>query len=125
MKKLLTVISLMFITLTSFSQTYFRSNSLYIGNKVSEKSDIYWDKTKIDANLLIKLEKNTTTIFSDKVQKYYVIEQKESNKSFARWLCSDLEGKNCYLTVGSLDDGSLYISLEYADMAWVYFGNLE
>jgi hypothetical protein len=126
MKKIILFL-LLFFSLSAFSQNpiYTRAYEMYIGTSDSDKKS--WKENPIKVNLLIQVDQNKITIHSDVVQVYHTIKLLyENEQGTTKWSCSDLNGKSCYLTIGSLNSkGSTFFQVEYNDYTWVYFCKSE
>ena len=126
MKKLLFVLALTLLSVTSYAQTIFvRTIDLTIGLKDDGK--IEWQKPT-EQSILIKIEKTFMVIYSAKVQTFRVITYDvQYDSGVKRWYCSDEKGLNCYLYMSSVDEDTNIISigLEYDDLSYYYRGRLE
>ena len=126
MKKLLFVLALTLLSVTSYSQTIFvRTVDLTIGLKDNGK--IEWEKPT-EQSILIKIEKTFMVIYSAKVQTFRVISYDgQYDNGVKRWYCSDEEGLNCYLYMSSVDKDKNIVSIgiEYDDLAYYYRGHQE
>jgi hypothetical protein len=123
MKKIITLVFLLFLTVSSFSQnaSYARAYELNVGAKTGET--IKWDESPIKVNILISIEENVVKMYSDKTQVYHIINLVDSSDNFSKWLCSDTNGIRCYLYLGKLrsEDKTIFFGIEYSDYSWVYF----
>jgi hypothetical protein len=126
MKKLLFVLALTLLSVTSYAQTIFvRTIDLTIGLKDDGK--IEWQKPT-EQSILIKIEKTFMVIYSAKVQTFRVISYDgQYDSGVKRWYCSDEEGLNCYLYMSSVDKDKNIVSIgiEYDDLAYYYRGHQE
>jgi hypothetical protein len=126
MKKLLFVLALTLLSVTSYSQTIFvRTVDLTIGLKDNGK--IEWEKPT-EQSILIKIEKTFMVIYSAKVQTFRVISYDgQYDSGVKRWYCSDDKGLNCYLYMSPVDEDTNIVSigLEYDDLSYYYRGRLE
>jgi hypothetical protein len=126
MKKLLFVLALTLLSVTSYAQTIFvRTIDLTIGIKNNKK--IEWSPPT-EQSMLIKIEKTVMIIYSAKVQIFRVITYDgEYDNGVKRWYCSDDKGLNCYLYMSPVDEDTNIVSigLEYDDLSYYYRGRLE
>jgi len=127
MKRIIIFILISFSTLITLSQTpnYTRGYEMYIGKTGSDKST--WKDNPISINLLIKVEQNKVTIYSNTTQTYYTIKLLyENNQGTTKWYCNDSNGESCYLTIGPLNiEKCTFFQIEYSDYTWVYFCKSE
>ena len=126
MKKLLFVLALTLLSVTSYAQTIFvRTIDLTIGLKDNNK--VEWQEPTAQS-ILIKIDNTVMVIYSSKVQTFRVItyDVKYEN-GVKRWYCSDEKGLNCYLYMSPVDEDTNIISigLEYDDLSYYYRGRIE
>ena len=126
MKKLLFVLALTLLSVTSYTQTLFvRTIDLTVGLK--DKGKVEWQEPTAQS-ILIKIDNTVMVIYSAKVQTFRVITYDgEYNNGVKRWYCSDEKGLNCYLYMSTADSktGIISIGLEYDDLAYYYRGRQE
>ena len=126
MKKLLFVLALTLLSVTSYAQTIFvRTIDLTIG--IKENNKIEWQEPSAQS-ILIKIDNTVMVIYSAKVQTFRVITYDgQYNNGVKRWYCSDEKGLNCYLYMSTADPktGIISIGLEYDDLAYYYRGRQE
>jgi hypothetical protein len=126
MKKLLFVLVLTLLSISSYAQTKFvRTVDLTIGWKDSGK--ITWGESS-DQSLLIKIDNTVMVIYSSKVQTYRVITYDgQYDNGVKRWYCIDEKGLNCYLYISIEDPKTqlITIGLEYNDLSYYYRGHQE
>ena len=126
MKKLLFVLALTLLSVTSYAQTLFvRTIDLTVGLK--DKGKVEWQEPTAQS-ILIKVDNTVMVIYSSKVQTFRVITYDgEYENGVKRWYCSDNKGLNCYLYMSTVDSktGIISIGLEYNDLVYYYRGRKE
>lgn len=128
MKRILTVITLILLSVTSNAQNikYVRAESVQLATRNSTKQDWVWDKETRSVDILIKIESSKLTIYSKRAQVYRVISLLKDDTNASKWWCSDASGVNCYLYIfNQQNNGNIIIGIEYSDALWYYVGHLE
>jgi len=123
MKKLITLFTLLFLTLTTIAQTaHARAYEFRIGKRDYYTNEIVWNGSTNECNILIKLTDNKVTIFSKTQQEYYVVGKLAEMDNTAQYRMQDANGISCNFYMGPTEiDGVLFMIVEYSDYAWMYF----
>ena len=111
----------------AFSQNVFlRANTFNIGYRADEKSEITWSEPT-SVNILIKVEENKATIFSQTKQIYRLISTTEKKEEYTKYYCTNDEGNNCYILIFTLPEnpGSVFFAIEFSDYVWYYITKPE
>lgn len=127
MKRLLTLLLFVFTSVTAFSQNlYLRASSFNIGKKSTESTAISWG-TAVPVNILIQIEENKATIFSQSKQVYRLISTTEERVGYVKYYCTNDDGINCNLIVFTLPEypGHVYFTVEFSDYIWYYVAKKE
>ncbi len=117
----------MFSTLLSFSQEvgFARAVELYTGYRDTNQ-EIVWNCSPTSVDILIKLEDDKVTIFSQELQVYRVVAKTSDEDSYISYRMLDLNGSNCNFHMGpSETQGYIFIAIEYNDYAWMYLTEID
>jgi hypothetical protein len=127
MKKFILSTLLVLSTLFSFSQEvgFARATELYTGYRDTNQ-EIIWNGSPTDVDILIKLEDDKVTIFSQELQVYRVVVKLRDEDSYVSYRMLDLNGQNCNFHMGpSETQGYIFIAIEYNDYAWMYLTEID
>jgi hypothetical protein len=127
MKKFILSLFLVFSTLLSFSQEvgFARAVELYTGYRDTNQ-EIVWNGSPTSVDILIKLEDDKVTIFSQELQVYRVVAKTSDEDSYISYRMLDLNGSNCNFHMGpSETQGYIFIAIEYNDYAWMYLTEID
>ena len=126
MKKILFLLAVILLSITSYAQTQFvRTIDLIIGLK--DKGKVEWQEPTAQS-IIIKIDDKFMVINSTKVQTIkFITYDGQYEEGVKRWYCSDDQGLNCYLykSTADLKTGVVTIGLEYDDLAYYYRGRQE
>ncbi len=122
MKKLITLFTLLFLTLTTIAQTaHARAYQFLIGHRDFSTNEIVWNGTPTTCNILIEIYDNDVVIYSKTKQHYHVIAKLNETSDGVQYRMSDENGTKCNFYMGPIEGGeSVYIAIEYNDYAWMY-----
>jgi len=123
MKKLITLFTLLFLTLTTIAQTaHARAYQFLVGHRDFSTNEIVWNGTPTTCNILIEIKDNDIVIYSKTIQHYHVIQKlNESNEGDVMYRMSDSQGTKCNFYMGPIEGSqSVYIAIEYNDYSWMY-----
>ena len=127
MKKFILSLFLVVSSLLSFSQEvgFARAVELYTGYRDTNQ-EIVWNGLPTDVDILIKLEDDKVTIFSQELQVYRVVAKTHDEDSYITYRMLDLNGSNCNFHMGpSETQGYIFIAIEYNDYAWMYLTKID
>jgi hypothetical protein len=127
MKKFILSLVLVVSSLLSFSQEigFARATELYTGYRDTNQ-EIIWNGSPTSVDILIKLEDDKVTIFSQQTQIYRVVGKLRDEDSYITYRMVDLQGGNCNFHMGpSETQGYIFIAIEYNDYAWMYLTKLD
>jgi len=127
MKKFILSLVLVVSSLLSFSQEigFARATELYTGYRDTNQ-EIVWNGSSTSVDILIKLEDDKVTIFSQQTQIYRVVGKLHDEDSYITYRMVDLQGGNCNFHMGpSETQGYIFIAIEYNDYAWMYLTKLD
>ena len=127
MKKFILSIFLVLSTLLSFSQEvgFARATELYTGHR-DTNNEIVWNGSPSSVDILIKLEDDKVTIFSQQLQVYRVVTKLRDEDSYITYRMLDSNGNNCNFHMGpSETQGYIFIAIEYSDYAWMYLTEID
>ena len=127
MKKFILSTLLVLSSLFSFSQEvgFARATELYTGYR-DTNNKIIWNGSPTSVDILIKLEDDKVTIFSQQTQIYRVVGKLHDEDSYITYRMLDLQGGNCNFHMGpSETQGYIFIAIEYNDYAWMYLTKLD
>lgn len=127
MKKFILSIFLVLSTLLSFSQEvgFARATELYTGYR-DTNNEIVWNGSPSSVDILIKLEDDKVTIFSQQLQVYRVVTKLRDEDSYITYRMLDSNGINCNFHMGpSETQGYIFIAIEYSDYAWMYLTKID
>ncbi len=127
MKKFILSIFLVLSTLLSFSQEvgFARATELYTGYR-DTNNEIVWNGSPSSVDILIKLEDDKVTIFSQQTQIYRVVTKIRDEESIITYRMLDSNGINCNFHMGpSETQGYIFIAIEYSDYAWMYLTEID
>lgn len=121
MKKIILTLSLSFLSLTIFAQTWAKAVNLTIGIRDNSYSKFTWGETRsVDDNLLIKLDGQDITIFTEEIQFYQTLKPEyfteDGNGSY--WYAIDEERNRCKVYLYYKDGNILMV--EYDDVCIIY-----
>ena len=123
MKKLITLFTLLFLTLTTIAQTaHARAYQFLVGHRDFSTNEIVWNGTPTTCNILIEIKDNDIVIYSKTIQHYHVIQKlNESSEGDVMYRMSDSQGTKCNFYMGPIEGSqSVYIAIEYNDYSWMY-----
>lgn len=127
MKKFILSLFLVVSSLLSFSQEvgFARAVELYTGYRDTNQ-EIVWNGSPTSVDILIKLEDDKVTIFSQELQVYRVVAKTHDEDSYITYRMLDLNGSNCNFHMGpSETQGYIFIAIEYNDYAWMYLTEID
>jgi hypothetical protein len=127
MKKFILSLVLVLSTLLSFSQEvgFAKAVELYTGYRDTNQ-EIVWNGSPTPVDILIKLEDDKVTIFSQEQQVYRVVVKLRDEEFYVSYRMLDLKGQNCNLHMGpSETQGYIFIAIEYNDYAWMYLTEID
>lgn len=127
MKKFILSLVLVVSSLLSFSQeiSFAKAVELYTGYR-DTNNEIVWNGSPTSVDILIKLEEDKVTIFSQKLQVYHVVTKTREEDSYITYRMVDSQGGNCNLHLGpSETQGYIFIAIEYNDYAWMYLTEID
>jgi hypothetical protein len=121
MKKIILTLSLSFLVLTIFAQTWAKAVSLTIGIRDNNYSKFTWGETRpVDDNLLIKLDGDDVIVYTEEIQFYQTLKPEyfteDGNGSY--WYAIDEERKRCKLYLYYKNGNVLMV--EYDDVCIIY-----
>jgi hypothetical protein len=121
MKKLILTLSLSFLVLTIFAQTWAKAVNLTIGIRDNKYSKFAWGETRpVDDNLLIKLDDDDVIIYTEELQFYQTLKPEyfteDGNGSY--WFAVDEERKRCKVYL--YYKGGNVLMIEYDDVCIIY-----
>jgi len=121
MKKLILTLSLSFLVLTIFAQTWAKAVNLTIGIRDNKYSKFTWGETRpVDDNLLIKLDDDDVIIYTEELQFYQTLKPEyftEDGKG-SYWFAVDEERKRCKVYL--YYKGGNVLMIEYDDVCIIY-----
>ena len=123
MKKLITLFTLLFLTLTTIAQTaHARAYEFRIGKRDYYTNEIVWNGNTSPCNILIEIKDYDIIVYSNIKQHYHVIQKlNESSEGAVMYRMSDSQGTKCNFYMGPIEGSeSVYIAIEYNDYAWMY-----
>lgn len=121
MKKIILTLSLSFLALTIFAQTWAYAVSLTIGIRDDKYSKFTWGETRpTDSNLLVKLDGNDVVVYTEEIQFYQTLkpEYKTDDGNGSYWYAVDEEMKRCKVYL-YYKNGNL-LMVEYDDVCIIY-----
>jgi hypothetical protein len=126
MKKLLTIFTMLLLFLTAKSQTFLRTEGAVAGTKNKYTEEITWGKKNI-VSILIKVEENKVTIYSEREQTFRKIGTVDRENDMLTWRCTDHNGTICNVSFMLLEDKPEYICViaEYKDVVIMYVAKKE
>lgn len=127
MKKFILSLVLIVSSLLSFSQeiSFAKAVELYTGYR-DTNNEIVWNGSPTSVDILIKLEEDKVTIFSQKLQVYHVVTKTREEDSYITYRMVDSQGGNCNFHMGpSETQGYVFIAIEYNDYAWMYLTEID
>ena len=127
MKKFILSLVLIVSSLLSFSQEigFAKAVELYTGYR-DTNNEIVWNGSPTSVDILIKLEEDKVTIFSQKLQVYHVVTKTREEDSYITYRMVDSQGGNCNFHMGpSETQGYIFIAIEYNDYAWMYLTEID
>jgi hypothetical protein len=85
-----------------------------------------WNGSPSSVDILIKLEDDKVTIFSQQLQVYRVVTKIRDEESIITYRMLDSNGINCNFHMGpSETQGYIFIAIEYSDYAWMYLTEID
>lgn len=125
MKKLLTLLTFVFLSTVAFSQNviHLRAFELNYGLRENSESPISWSKDSKPVDILISVERTKITIYSKETQTYRMINPVESgNSRMSKFYCTNNNGINCNVMVFTQEEspGVIFLAVEFNDMVWYY-----
>jgi hypothetical protein len=121
MKKIILTLSLSFLALTIFAQTWAYAVNLTIGIRDNNYSKFTWGETRpVDSNLLVKLDGNDVVVYTEEIQFYQTLkpEYKTDDGNGSYWYAVDEEMKRCKVYL-YYKNGNL-LMVEYDDVCIIY-----
>jgi hypothetical protein len=127
MKKFILSLVLIASSLLSFSQEvgFAKAVELYTGYR-DTNNEIVWNGSPKSVDILIKLEDDKVTIFSQEQQVYRVVTKLSDENLYVTYRMVDSQGGNCNFHMGpSETQGYVFIAIEYNDYAWMYLTKID
>jgi hypothetical protein len=127
MKKFILSLVLIASSLLSFSQEvgFAKAVELYTGYR-DTNNEIVWNGSPKSVDILIKLEDDKVTIFSQEQQVYRVVAKLSDENLYVTYRMVDSQGGNCNFHMGpSETQGYVFIAIEYNDYAWMYLTEID
>jgi hypothetical protein len=124
MKKFILSIFLVISTLLTFSQdiAFARAHQFTIGKRDFSTNEIVWNGTSTSCDILIKLEGNRVTIYSNQKQEYRVVTKLVETEDGVQYRMLDANGTSCNFYMGPIvNSKSVFIAVEYNDFSWMYY----
>jgi len=124
MKKFILSILLVISTLLTFSQdiAFARAHQFTIGKRDFSTNQIVWNGTPTSCDILIKLEGNKVTIYSNQKQEYRVVAKLVETEDGVQYRMLDANGTSCNFYMGPIANSqSVFIAVEYNDFSWMYY----
>ena len=124
MKKLILSTLLVISTLLTFSQdiAFARAHQFTIGKRDFSTNEIVWNGTSTSCDILIKLEGNRVTIYSNQKQEYRVVTKLAETEDGVQYRMLDANGTSCNFYMGPIANSqSVFIAVEYNDFSWMYY----
>ena len=124
MKKFILSILLVISTLLTFSQdiAFARAHQFTIGKRDFSTNQIVWNGTPTSCDILIKLEDNKVTIYSNQKQEYRVVTKLTETEDGVQYRMLDANGTSCNFYMGPIANSlSVFIAVEYNDFSWMYY----
>ena len=124
MKKFILSTLLVLSTLLTFSQdiAFARAHQFTIGKRDFSTNEIVWNGTPTSCDILIKLEGNRVTIYSNQKQEYRVVTKLVETEDGVQYRMLDANGTSCNLYMGPIANSmSVFIAVEYNDFSWMYY----
>jgi hypothetical protein len=124
MKKFILSTLLVLSTLLSFSQdiAFARAHQFTIGKRDFSTNEIVWNGTSTSCDILIKLEGNRVTIYSNQKQEYRVVTKLVETEDGVQYRMLDANGTSCNFYMGPIANSqSVFIAVEYNDFSWMYY----
>ena len=124
MKKFILSILLVISTLLTFSQdvAFARAHQFTIGKRDYSTNQIVWNGTPTSCDILIKLEDNKVTIYSNQKQEYRVVTKMVQTEDGVQYRMLDANGTSCNFYMGPIANSlSVFIAVEYNDFSWIYY----
>ena len=123
MKKFILSTLLVISTLLTFSQdvAFARAHQFTIGKRDFSTNEIVWNGTSTSCDILIKLEGNRVTIYSNQKQEYRVVTKLVETEDGVQYRMLDANGTSCNFYMGPITNStSIFIAIEYNDYSWMY-----
>ncbi len=124
MKKIILSVLLVISTLLTFSQdiAFARAHQFTIGKRDYSTNQIVWNGTPTSCDILIKLEDNKVTIYSNQKQEYRVVAKLVETEDGVQYRMLDANGTSCNFYMGPIANSqSVFIAVEYNDFSWMYY----
>jgi hypothetical protein len=124
MKKFILSILIVISTLLTFSQdvAFARAHQFTIGKRDYSTNQIVWNGTSTSCDILIKLEGNKVTIYSNQKQEYRVVTKLVETEDGVQYRMLDANGTSCNFYMGPIANSqSVFIAVEYNDFSWMYY----
>ena len=124
MKKFILSTLLVLSTLLTFSQdiAFARAHQFTIGKRDFSTNEIVWNGTSTSCDILIKLEGNRVTIYSNQKQEYRVVTKLVETEDGVQYRMLDANGTSCNFYMGPIANSqSVFIAVEYNDFSWMYY----
>jgi hypothetical protein len=123
MKKFILSILLVISNLLTFSQeiAFARAHQFTIGKRDFSTNELVWNGTSTSCDILIKLEGNKVTIYSNQKQEYRVVTKLAETEDGVQYRMLDANGISCNFYMGPIANStSIFIAIEYNDYSWMY-----
>ncbi len=120
MKKLFTFLLLFTFSVVCYSQFFTRAHSFTIGQRDYSTGKIAWSGKVLPCNILIEIEENSIVIHSKLKQYYHVISKLGETPDGIMYRVMDTNNQLCNFYMGPLENGFMYMSVEYNDYSWLY-----
>lgn len=122
MKKLLVfLITLVGINVLSAQTTFLRATGMIAAVKSQYTDKFLWGEPK-PVDILIRVDDSKVTIYSKVTQVYRTISLVKNTSNTMTYYCNDANGIGCNISVYMTESapGSVFVYIEYNDVAWMY-----
>ena len=124
MKKLFSLIAVVFFAATAFSQNtvFMRAKQFNYGTRYNVGYNITWTGLA-PCNILVKVDDSKLTIYSKEIQEYRVISQTLKSTNRSEYYCMSADGRKCNMLIFTLPEYPDYVivAVEFSDACWYYF----
>lgn len=121
MKKIILILTFLCSFIFSYSQEALFGKAYLLYTAEFDGNEFVWDEYPTKCDILVQIEDQKLTIYSQITQTYRILSLKENEINTIKYLAVNSEGVYCFLYVGQYGESDdIGITVEFSDLSWTY-----